>query len=131
MSSIAFNSFTPSNVAQMTATARTGPAPDAPAPDEDTVTISASAQAEAMHQGGESVSSIAASLGTSEQIVDTYLSIAPSATVPVAAAPAGHAAHASHAAPATAAAPAAAASTATAQATPVAAPELPKAAPKV
>lgn len=127
MSSIAFNSFTPSNAAQMTATARTGPAPDAPVPgsEEDTVTLSASAQAEALHQGGASVSSIAASLGTSEQIVDSYLSISPAASVPVAAAPAGHAAHAVHTGPAT---PASAEPAA--QATPVAAPELPAAVPK-
>jgi hypothetical protein len=119
MSSIAFNSFTPSNVTQMAATARTGPAPaePAPAPSEDTVTLSASAQAEAMYHGGQSVSSIAASLGASEQLVDSYLSITPSVAVPVSAAPAVHSAPAAHAAPATPAA----------QATPVATPELPKA----
>jgi 3-hydroxy-3-methylglutaryl CoA synthase len=125
MSSIAFPGSAPSNVTQMQATARTGPATaePAPAPDEDTVTLSASAQAEAMYQGGQSVSSIAASLGTSEQLVDSYLSITPSVAVPVSAAPAAHSAPAAHAAPATPAAPAAPA----AQATPDATPELPKA----
>jgi len=122
MSSIAFNIFTPSNVTQMAATARTGPALAEPAPEsnEDTVTLSASAQAEAMHQGGQSVSSIAASLGTSVQLVDSYLSITPTVAVAVSAAPAVHSAPAAHVASATAAAPAA-------QATPVAATELPKA----
>jgi len=131
MSSIAFSNFTPSNVTQMAATARTGPAPaePTPAPDEDTVTISASAQAEAMYQGGQSVSSIAASLGTSEQLVDSYLSITPSVAVPVSAAPAAHSGHAAHPAPAAPAA-SAASTEAAAQATPVATPELPKAAAK-
>jgi hypothetical protein len=129
MSSVAFNLSTPSNVTQMAATARTGPAPaeptpaasePAPAASEDTVTLSASAQAEALYHGGQSVASIASSLGTSVQLVDSYLSITPTVAVAVSAAPAVHSAPAAHVASATAAAPAA-------QATPVAATELPKA----
>jgi len=128
MSSIAFNIFTPSNVTQMAATARTGPALAEPAPEsnEDTVTLSASAQAEAMHQGGQSVSSIAASLGTSVQLVDSYLSITPSVAVPVSASPGAHSAQAPHTAPATPAAPTAPAVPG-AQAPPVASPGFPKA----
>jgi 3-hydroxy-3-methylglutaryl CoA synthase len=124
MSSIAFNNFTPSNVTQMAATTRTGPATAEPAPasSEDTVTLSASAQAEAMYHGGQSVSSIAASLGTSEQLVDSYLSITTSVAVPVSAAPAVHSTSAVHAAVATTTVAAAT----TVQATPVATTESPK-----
>jgi hypothetical protein len=101
MSSIAFSSFTPTNVTQIEATARTGPAQanPAPAPEEDTVQLSAAAQAESMHQSGQSVSSIASSLGTSVSIVDSYLGITAAVTVPLTAAPATHAASAAKTAP--------------------------------
>jgi hypothetical protein len=103
MSSIAFSNFTPSNVTQMAATARTGPlhAEATAAPEEDTVKLSAAAQAETMHQAGQSISSIASSLGTNVSTVDTYLGITVAVAVPLNAAPTIHAAHA---APATKAA---------------------------
>jgi len=102
MSSIGFSSFTPSNVTQIESTARTGPAQanPAPAPEEDTVQLSAAAQAQAMHQSGQSVSSIASSLGTSVSIVDSYLGITASVSVPLTAAPAAHAASAAKTVPA-------------------------------
>jgi len=61
MSSISFPISAPSNVTQMQATARTGPAQAEAAtiPEEDTVKLSAGAQAETMHQAGQSISSIA------------------------------------------------------------------------
>jgi hypothetical protein len=42
----------------------------------DTVTLSAAAQAKALHQSGQSVASIASSLGTDTKTVDEYLGIA-------------------------------------------------------
>jgi hypothetical protein len=94
MASISFSVFTPSNVTQMAATARTGPAQAEAAaiPEEDTVKLSASAQAETMHQAGQSISSIASSLGTSVSAVDSYLGITVAVAVPLTAAPAVHAA---------------------------------------
>jgi len=107
MSSIGFLNFTPSNVTQMAATARTGPAQadPTPAPEEDTVKLSASAQAETMHQAGQSISSIASSLGTSVSTVDSYLGIAVAIAVPLTAAPATHAAPVAKAEPAAASIP--------------------------
>jgi hypothetical protein len=107
MSSIGFSNFTPSNVSQIAATSRTGPAQTdpTPAPEEDTVKLSAAAQAESMHQAGQSVSSIASSLGTSVSTVDSYLGItATTIAVPLTAAPAAHAAPSAKAAPAATAA---------------------------
>jgi hypothetical protein len=81
MSSIAFPGITASSDTQMNAIARTGPVQNqttsqsAPNPTEDTVKISASAQAQAMYQSGQSVTSIASSLGASVNIVDSYLGI--------------------------------------------------------
>jgi hypothetical protein len=94
MSSIAFSNFTPSNVTQMEATSRTGPAPAevAPVPEEDTVKLSDAAQAETMHQAGQSISAIASSLGTNVSTVDSYLGITVAVAVPLTAAPAAHAA---------------------------------------
>ena len=94
MSSIAFSNFTPSNVSQMAATARTGPTrtETIPAPEGDTVKLSAAAQAATMHQAGQSVSSIASSLGTSVSTVDSYLVITVAVAVPLTAAPLVHAA---------------------------------------
>jgi len=105
MSSIAFSNVSPSNVAQMAAIARTGPAQadPIPAPVEDTVKLSAAAQAETMHEAGQSISSIASSLGTSVSTVDSYLGITVAIAVPLTAAPTAHAAHAAKAAPAAAA----------------------------
>jgi len=102
MSSISFSGFAPSNVAQMQATARTGPAqPETVVtPEEDTVKLSASAQAETLHQAGQSISSIASSLGTDISTVDSYLGITVAAAVPLAAAPSVHVAHAAKVAPA-------------------------------
>jgi hypothetical protein len=73
MSSIAFSNFTPSNVTQMAATARTGPsrAETTSTPEGDTVKVSAVAQAATMHQAGQSISSIASSLGTNVSTVDS------------------------------------------------------------
>lgn len=91
MSSVAFSSTIPPNVAQIDATARTGPAQNqtvgqaAPDPPEDTVKLSDSAQAEAMYQSGQSVSSIASSLGTTVDTVDSYLDITATAVSPQAA----------------------------------------------
>jgi hypothetical protein len=109
MSSIGFTDFTPSNVTQMAATARTGPAQanPVPTPEEDTVKLSAAAQAETMHQAGQTISAIASSLGTNVSTVDSYLGITVAVAVPLTAAPA-------------AAAP-------TAKAAPAATAELPKA----
>ena len=92
MSSISFSGFTPSNVTQMQATARTGPAQaeTATAPEGDTVQLSASAQAETMHQAGQSISSIASSLGTDVSTVDGYLGITVTVVVPLEAAPSAH-----------------------------------------
>jgi hypothetical protein len=101
MSSIAFSNFSPSNVAQMAATVRTGPAQADP--EEDTVKLSAAAQAESMHQAGQSISSIASSLGTNVSTVDSYLGITVAIAVPLTAAPAAHAAPAAKAEPAAAA----------------------------
>ena len=42
---------------------------------EDTVTLSAAAQAKVLHQSGQSVASIASSLGTDTKTVDEYLGI--------------------------------------------------------
>jgi hypothetical protein len=42
---------------------------------EDTVTLSAAAQAKVLHQSGQSVASIASSLGTDTKTVDDYLGI--------------------------------------------------------
>jgi len=42
---------------------------------EDTVTLSAAAQAKILHQSGQSVASIASSLGTDTKTVDDYLGI--------------------------------------------------------
>jgi hypothetical protein len=105
MSSIAFSSASPSNVAQMATTARTGPvqAGPIPAPEEDTVKLSAAAQAETMHQAGQSISSIASSLGTNVTTVDSYLGIAVAIAVPLTAAPAAHATPVAKAEPAAAA----------------------------
>jgi hypothetical protein len=55
-----------------------------------------------MYQSGQSVSSIASSLGTSVSVVDSYLGIASTVAVPTSVG-----GHGSHAAPAKAAAPAA------------------------
>jgi hypothetical protein len=109
MSSIGFPISTAVNEAQAATTARTAPAQTQPAPQaaqnlpEDTVTLSAAAQANAMYQSGQSVSSIASSLGASASTVDSYLGITAAVAVPL------HAAHAAHAAPPKAAAPAASA----------------------
>jgi hypothetical protein len=108
MSSIGFPITTAVNEAQAATTARTAPAQTQPVPQaqslpEDTVTLSAAAQANAMYQSGQSVSSIASSLGASASTVDSYLGITAAVAVPL------HAAHAAHAAPAKAAAPAASA----------------------
>jgi 3-hydroxy-3-methylglutaryl CoA synthase len=109
MSSIGFPITTALSQAQAAATVSAPPAQTQPAPQtaqslpEDTVTLSAAAQANAMYQSGQSVSSIASSLGASASIVDSYLGIATAIAVPL------HAAHAAHAAPAKAAAPAASA----------------------
>jgi len=94
MSSISFPISAPSNVSQMQATARTGPAQaeTATTPEEDTVKLSASAQAETMHQAGQSISSIASSLGTDVSTIDSYLGITVAVAVPLTAAPAVHAA---------------------------------------
>jgi len=81
----------------MQATARTGPAQveAATTPEEDTVKLSAGAQAETMHQAGQSVSSIASSLGTDVSTVDSYLGITVAAVaVPPTATPSVHAASA-------------------------------------
>jgi len=101
MSSLGFSNVALSNVSQMQATSRTGPAqeqqigqaaqstPTAPATPAarigtgDTVKISAAAQAQAMHSGGQSVSSIAAALGTSVSAVNGYLGITTTVSVPV------------------------------------------------
>ena len=94
MASIAFSNFTPSNVTQMAATARTGPArieTTPVTPEQDTVTLSAAAQALTMHQAGQSISSIASSLGTNISTVDSYLGITVAIAVPLTAAPSVHA----------------------------------------
>ena len=59
---------------------------------EDTVKLSASAQARQMYQSGQSVSSIASSLGTSASTVDSYLGIAVAIAVPLKVGSGGHAA---------------------------------------
>ena len=94
MSSISFPISAPSNVSQMQATARTGPAQaeTATTPEEDTVKLSASAQAETMHQAGQSISSIASLLGTTVSTIDSYLGITVAVAVPLTAAPSVHAA---------------------------------------
>jgi hypothetical protein len=94
MSSIAFSNFTPSNVTQLAATSRTGPAQaeTASTPEEDSVRLSDAAQAETMHQAGQSISSIASSLGTNVSTVDSYLGITVAVAVPLTAAPSVHAA---------------------------------------
>ena len=94
MSSIGFSNFTPSNVTQMAATAGTGPERAEPAstPEEDTVKLSAAAQAVTMHQAGQSISSIASSLGINVSAVDSYLGITVAVAVPLTAAPSVHAA---------------------------------------
>jgi len=78
----------------MQATARTGPAQAeaATTPEEDTVKLSASAQAETMHQAGQSIASIASSLGIDVPTVDSYLGITVAAAIPLTAAPSVHAA---------------------------------------
>jgi hypothetical protein len=89
MSSVAFPGINVTSDSQLNATARTGPAQvqtvgqdvdqkvDQPTParSQDTVKISAAAQAQAMHQSGQSVSSIASTLGTTVSTVDSYLGI--------------------------------------------------------
>jgi len=99
MSSISFPISAPSNVSQMHATARTGPAQaeTATTPEEDTVKLSASAQA--MHQAGQSISSIASSLGTDVSTIDSYLGITVAVAVPLTSAPSVHAAPAAKVAP--------------------------------
>lgn len=86
MSSFAIQPVAPSNVTQSEATARTGPAPAQAAPTagepQDTVKLTDSQQAETMYQSGDSVSSISSSLGVSESIVDSYLGIVPTVSVP-------------------------------------------------
>ena len=101
MSSISFPISAPSNVSQMQATARTGPAQaeTATTPEEDTVKLSASAQAETMHQAGQSISSIASSLGTDVSTIDSYLGITVAVAVPLTSAPSVHAAPAAKVAP--------------------------------
>jgi hypothetical protein len=112
MSSVAFPGTNLSSVSQLNATARTGPEQEQnidqtgdltvgqapPAFAEDTVKLSAGAQAQAMHQSGQSVSSIASSLGTSVSTVDSYLGITVAVSVPLTAAPAAKAAPATSAA---------------------------------
>lgn len=63
----------------------------------DTVKISQAAQAVLMYQAGQSVSSIASSLGASASTVDSYLGIAAAIAVPTSV---GHAAHTAPAKPA-------------------------------
>ena len=101
MSSISFPISAPSNVSQMQATARTGPAQaeTATTPEEDTVKLSASAQAETMHQAGQSISSIASLLGTTVSTIDSYLGITVAVAVPLTSAPSVHAAPAAKVAP--------------------------------
>jgi hypothetical protein len=113
MSSFPISLVNPSNVTQIAATARTGPAQadPTPAPEVDTVQLSEAAQAEAMHQSGQSVSSIASSLGASVSTVDSYLGIATTIAVPLTVGPSAHAAPAAKAEPAAPAANAAPAAT--------------------
>lgn len=96
MSSFAIQPIT-SSVTQSAApaTPHPAPAPTVPAGNgaQDTVKLSDSAQAAAMYRGGDSVSSISASLGVSVSIVDSYLGIVPAISVPSqVAAPTAHAA---------------------------------------
>ena len=93
MSSISFSGFTPLNVTQTQAIARTGPAQaeSVATPEEDTVKLSDSAQAESMHQAGQSISSIASSLGTNVSTVDGYLGITVAVAVPLTSSPSVHA----------------------------------------
>jgi hypothetical protein len=98
MSSIGIGilSAIPPNVAQVSATARTGPAqvtpPPAAAPEEDTVKLSVGAQVASLHESGQSPASIASALGTNVTTVDSYLGIVPTVAVPTTAqaAPAAH-----------------------------------------
>jgi hypothetical protein len=89
MSSFAISTAIPPNVTQVAATARTGPAQATSstiaAPDY-TVKLSAGAQAEMMHQSGQSVASIASSMGTNVDTVDGYLGIVVAVAVPLSAA---------------------------------------------
>jgi hypothetical protein len=108
MSSFAISSILPVSGARSTSTVATGPAQPQPAPQvatpqEDTVQLSVTAQAQAMYQSGESVSSIASSLGTSVSLVDSYLGIATTIAVPTSVG--GHGSHAASAAPAKTTAP--------------------------
>lgn len=74
----------PINQSAMPVTTTAAPAQSVPAATEshDTVKLTASKQAEAMYQSGESVSSISSSLGISESMVDSYLGITPTVSVP-------------------------------------------------
>ena len=67
---------------------------------EDTVQISAAAQATLMHQSGQSVESIASSLGTGAATVDSYLGVAGADNLPAPVSPTAHAASARPAEPA-------------------------------
>jgi hypothetical protein len=73
----AISNATPSSAVQATATAKTAPVQDktASSSQEDTVKISQAAQAKLLHKQGESVSTIASSLGTDVSSIDGYLGI--------------------------------------------------------
>ena len=93
MSSFAVSGITSSNVPEVAATVRTAPVQAQAAASsmpEDTVKLSAAAQAKLLYKQGESVSSIASSLGTSVSAVDSYLGI--TVAIPVATASVAHAA---------------------------------------
>jgi hypothetical protein len=109
MSSFAISSIAPVSGQDNTPAVRATPAPPQPAPQaaapqEDTVQLSVTAQAQAMYQSGQSVSSIASSLGASVSLVDSYLGIATTIAVPTSV---GHSSHGPTAAPAKAPVPAA------------------------
>ena len=101
MSSFAISTAIPPNVAQIAATARTGPAqattPSTIASPDDTVKLSPGAQAEMRHQYGQSVASIASSMGTNVDTAGGYLGIVEAVAVALSAA---HSAHAAEAPPA-------------------------------
>ncbi|MGA2807684.1 MAG: hypothetical protein ABSE87_06080 [Terracidiphilus sp.] len=130
MSSFAISGITSSNAPQVAEPASAGTVqnqaaqaavptavPAASSLPEDTVTLSVPAQAQQMYQSGDSVSTIATSLGTSVSTVDSYLGVADATAVPLKIASGGHGAPAKTAEPA---APAASAPAASAPAAPTA-----------
>jgi hypothetical protein len=101
MASLAISSATPTNVTQNQPVAQSSPAPTDSASRKpatlqpDTVKISLAAQAKLMHRQGQSISTIAHSLGTNVTEIDGYLSIkaaaqAAPAPTPAPAAESGH-----------------------------------------